>query len=74
MYAEKIIQIVASTGVVHDMVKFDPKHSFKKNNIDSLDVFTILLAIEEELDIKFDDAEVIKLNGVEDILYILNSR
>lgn len=71
--SERIVQIVASTGIVHDLEKFDPRQSFKSNNIDSLDVFTLLLAIEEELGIKFDDEEASKINGINDILTILES-
>ena len=48
-----IVDLIVSTGIIFNMEKFDPKKNFKENNIDSLDLFTILLALEEELNIKF---------------------
>lgn len=69
-----IVDLIVSTGVIFNMEKFDPKKNFKENNIDSLDLFTILLALEEELNIKFDENEANKIKSIDDILKILNSK
>ena len=74
MNEEGMIEVIASTGVVHNMEKFDPKKTFHENNIDSLDVFTILLSLEEKLEIKFDENDAKTIKGIEDILKILNLR
>ena len=72
MNHDTIIELIASTGVIYNIEKFDPKKTFQENNIDSLDVFTILLSLEENLGIKFDENEANNIKGVEDILKILN--
>lgn len=70
--ASEIIEIVGVSGVVEDMSKFDPEKSFKDNGVDSLDVFTVLLAIEERLEVKFTEEESANIKGVRDVLEILN--
>ena len=74
MNDESIIKIIASTGVIYNIDIFDPKKTFKENNIDSLDVFTILLSLEEYFKIKFDENEANSVKGIEDIAKILKSR
>lgn len=70
--APRIIEIVSGCGVVEDMAKFDPEKSFKDNGVDSLDVFTVLLAIEEKLDVKFTEEESENIRGIRDVLEIVN--
>lgn len=48
MTLDEIREIIAKTGVVPDMDAFDPEKSFEDNGVDSLDTYTILLALEEE--------------------------
>ncbi|NTW48870.1 MAG: hypothetical protein HGB19_03895 [Chlorobiales bacterium] len=72
--AEKIIEIISSTGVVKDMSKFDPKKSFSDNGIDSLDSFTVFLAVEEQLGVKFSDEESVKIKSAAEMVDLLNSR
>ena len=74
MNSESIVEIIASTGVIYNMDNFDAKKTFKENNIDSLDVFTILLSLEDRLGIKFDENEADAIKGIDDILKILSSR
>ncbi len=74
MNREDIIEIILLTGVCHDIEKFDPNKTFQENNIDSLDIFTILLSLEERLGIKFGEDEAKAIKGVEDIWKILSSR
>lgn len=71
---DKIVEIISTTGVVEDMKSFDPNKTFKENGVDSLDVFTILLAVEERLAVKFSNEEAENLNSVLQISELLNSR
>lgn len=72
--AEKIIDLISSTGVVKDMSKFDPSKSLSDNGIDSLDSYMVYLAIEEGLGIKFDDEESARIQSVNDMVSAINSR
>jgi len=68
----KVMELVASSGVVEDMSKFDPNKTFKENGVDSLDVMSIFLAVEEGLGFKFTDEEAGKINSVATMLDIIN--
>lgn len=71
---DKLLEIVATTGVVEDIAKFDSKKSFKDNGIDSLDVFTVFLAVEEELGVKFSEEESTTITSLEQMKELLSSR
>lgn len=71
---EKIIEIVSLTGVVEDMSKFDANKSFKENGIDSLDVFTVFLAVEEQLGVKFSEEDSTNVKSASEMVALLNSR
>jgi acyl carrier protein len=64
----EVVMLIAKSGAVADMDRFDPSKSFKENDIDSLDVYTIFLAVEEKLGIKFSDEESSRIQSVDDIL------
>lgn len=68
MDRNQVIALVAKSGAVPDMDRFDPQKSFKDNGVDSLDVYTILLTVEEHLGTKFSDEESSRLNSVDDIV------
>ena len=69
---ETVLEIIFNSDVLDNAGKFNPDLSFKENGIDSLDIFTILLAIEERLNIKFSENETIQIKSARDILNILN--
>jgi len=70
---EQLTEIVAETGFVDDMGSFDPAASFSDNGIDSLDVMTVLLKIEESTGAKFSDQEYDTIVTLNDVLNIINS-
>lgn len=70
----KILAIVESLEVVPDMAGFDPARSFKDNGIDSLDVMSLFLEIEETFGTKFSEDEVVQIRTVNDVLKELNAR
>lgn len=71
---DEIVEIISKTGVVEDMSKFDPCKTFKDNGVDSLDLFTILLAVEERRAVKFSNEESENLSSVLRIIELLNNR
>lgn len=71
---EKIVEIISSTDVVDEMSQYEISKSFKENGIDSLDVFTIFLAVEEQLGVKFSETESTSVKSVPEMVALLNSR
>lgn len=71
---EKIVEIIAGSGGIKNIEAFDPEKSFKDNGVDSLDVYTILLAVEEGLGVAFTDEETDRIRSVADVAKILSSR
>lgn len=71
---KKVIEFVVISGVVDDIENFDPNKTFKENGIDSLDVMSLFLAIEEGLNVKFSEEEANEISTVNQMLEALNSR
>lgn len=71
---KKVIEFVVISGVVDDIENFDPNKTFKENGIDSLDVMTLFLAVEEGLNVKFSEEEANEISTVNQMLEALNSR
>jgi acyl carrier protein len=69
----KVIEIVEAAGVVPDMSKFDPNKTFRENDVDSLDVLNLFLAVEEQLGVKFSDEEASQINSVAMMVETINS-
>jgi len=70
----KVVEIVAASGLVPDMSKFDPNKTFRENEVDSLDVLSIFLAVEEQLGVKFTDEEASEINSVARMVEIINAK
>lgn len=71
---KKVIEFVVISGVVDDIENFDPNKTFKENGIDSLDVMSLFLAVEEGLNVKFSEEEANEISTVNQMLEALNSR
>lgn len=71
---EKLLKIISATELIDDMAQFDPAKTFKENNIDSLDVMTLLLAIEEGIKVKFSEDEVAKITTLNSVLSVISQR
>ena len=71
---ERILEIIQSAGLGQDLSDFDIHKTFKQNSIDSLDVLTLLLAVEEGLGVKFSDEEINKIHSASDILKVISER
>jgi acyl carrier protein len=53
----EIVAALDEAGIDYDSTAYDPEKSFRDNGIDSLDVMSLFLAIEEKHGIKFSEAE-----------------
>lgn len=64
--------IVEEIGVEEDQVKMES--SFKEDlNIDSLDLFEMVMTLEEEFDIEIPSEDLEGLNTVEDLIKYIES-
>lgn len=70
-YSNEISRIVAESLSLDNI---DPKKSFQDNGIDSLDVFTIFLAVEERYGIKLSEDEVSLVKSVDDLSLLLENK
>jgi len=66
----KIISFLAKD--LQNKIK-DPFKSFKDQDIDSLDRFTIILEIGDKLNLDFPEEEMVKFNSINDIAKYLLS-
>lgn len=62
-----ILEVIKHTDVVEDMNDFDVNKSFKENGIDSLDLMTMFLAIEETFSVKFSEEDYEKVHNAVDL-------
>lgn len=70
-YSNEIVGMVAeSLSLDH----INPGKSFQDNGIDSLDVFTIFLAVEERYGIKLSEDEVSLVKSIDDLSSLLEKR
>jgi acyl carrier protein len=70
----EIRAIIEKTNVVKDMSTLGDDLSFGDAGIDSLDVFSIFLAIEETYGIKIPDEDLDAINSIETIVDYMNKR
>lgn len=69
-----IMEIIKNSGVSGDVSKIEYDTSLREAGMDSLDMFNILLALEEKFGVKIADEEIGKLNSVNSIVELLNRK
>lgn len=69
-----ILDVIGSTGVVQDMSKFDSEKTFKENGVDSLDAFTIYLAVEEKFEVKLSEEELLTAKTAVSLLQLVEKK
>lgn len=69
-----VLETIESSGAIQDIATLDPAKTFKDNGIDSLDVMSMFLAIEERFKTKFTDEEVNQIKTVPELVDALNAR
>lgn len=62
MIIDKILEIIGEQLGI-DVQELNTETSFEELGVDSLDLFQIVIEIEEEFDIQIEDAESIKTIG-----------
>jgi len=72
--AQSVLQTVHHSCPGLEAGKFNAKSSFRKHGLDSMDIASLLLALEESHGIKIPDQDVDKLDTVEDIVAYLAAR
>lgn len=65
MTLDDVIAVIAETDVVPQMDTFDAKKSFEDNGVDSLDTYTILLALEEKTGLALEEVPLEEINTAE---------
>lgn len=69
-----LTEIIAGLDLISDMATFDPEKTFRDNDIDSLDVMSVFLAVEEHFGIKFPEEEALQINTPSQLLNAINER
>jgi acyl carrier protein len=60
---QRIIDALREAGIDYDAEAYDQARSFRDNGIDSLDVMSLFLAIEEKYGVKFSEEEANAINS-----------
>ncbi len=73
--AQEIREVIASSKVISDLSEVKDDTNLYEIGIDSLDIFTLYLKIEEHFDVKIPDDDVDDLNTINALaLYIESNR
>lgn len=67
----EIVAALNDAGVDYDLTAYDPEKTFRDNGIDSLDVMSLFLAIEEKYGVKFSEAESAAIQSPRQLLAAL---
>lgn len=70
---EQILSLIESTDVLTDIATLKGDSILVKAGIDSLEMMNILLAIEEQYDIKIPDEDIDALDTIDHIVAYLNA-
>jgi acyl carrier protein len=68
----ELLKTFEDGGVIVDVKTFDPDKSFFDNGIDSLDVMSLFLAVEEAFSIKLDEEQVERIHTPRELLNAVN--
>jgi len=71
---EDIVKVIQQTNVVEDPDKLRRDIKLTDQGIDSLDMFSVILALQEQYQIEISDEDVDRLHTIEDLQTYLNSR
>ena len=73
MNLNDIIAVIAETEVIGSMENFDTTKTFEENGVDSLDTYTILLALEEKTGLQLEAVPLEDINTAEAVLAYINA-
>lgn len=69
-----VTELIRTLGIDIDMSKFDPRKSFDENGIDSLDMMSIFLAVDEQLGVKLSDDDLAGVTSVVELVKVINTK
>ena len=72
--SEEIMAIVKGVGISADISGITADARLRAAGVDSIEMFTVFLALEEKFGIKIPDADVDKLDTVNNIVLYLQGR
>lgn len=73
MTLDEVVGVIVETGVVPNNKGFDAIKTFEENGVDSLDTFTILLALEEKTGLNLEEVPLEEINSAKALhAYILS--
>lgn len=73
MTLDDIIKVIENTKVVPNFSEFNPDAPLADNGVDSLDTYTIILALEEEFAVGLDDVEIEEIDSAAKIYNYIKS-
>lgn len=71
MQDEVIKQALDAAEIDYDATGYDPAKTFRDNGIDSLDVMSLFLQIEEKYSVKFTEDDALAVKTPEDLVAAL---
>ncbi|TNF81268.1 acyl carrier protein [Pseudomonas sp. ICMP22404] len=71
---EKIIEIIAKTNIVADASMLRDNINLADQGIDSMDIFTIMLAIQDYYEIQIPDSDIESLLSINDLTHYIESK
>lgn len=69
-----VVELARELELVKPGTEIDPAKPFAQNGIDSLDVMTLLLAVEERERIKLSEDEVGRIRCIDDLVEAVSHR
>ena len=71
---DDVLNVIKKTKVVPNFAGFNPANTFEENGVDSLDTYTIILALEEEFGVELEDVELENIDTAEKVFGYISER
>jgi acyl carrier protein len=71
---KELVDILVDLDLVSDWSAFQADKTFRENGIDSLDVMSVFLAVEEQFGFKFSEDEAQGITTTTQLLNAINAR
>lgn len=68
---EEVVEALKTAAIDYDSAGYDPVRSFRDNGIDSLDVMSLFLAIEEKHGVSFSEEEATAIQNPRQLSVLL---
>lgn len=71
--ADDIQKLIVSSGAIVDFDKLAPNSSLHESGLDSMDMMTLFLEVQEAYGLQITDQVAAELNSINDIVMYLNT-